>query len=156
MFQEIRKLKTQGLSRAAIALQLGINPKTVAKYLRSNTPPRYTLRGPRASTRDDPFKGFEEKVQGWVARTPGLTDMEIFELLVPEGYRGCERTINRRMKRLRDLKSKERFFDQEYTPGEQSQFDFKERVELPFVDGMRLAHLHFGTLPYSDTTHVRA
>ena len=156
MFQEIRKLKAQGLSRAAIARQLGINPKTVAKYLRSNAPPHYTPRAPRLSTREDPFKGFEEKVQGWLTRTPGLTDMEVFELLVPEGYQGCERTINRRMKRLRDLKPKERFFDQEYSPGEQSQFDFKERVELPFIDGVRVAHLHFGTLPYSDTIHVRA
>lgn len=156
MFQQIRKLKAEGKSQAAIARELKIDPKTVAKYLGSNTPPRYTPRGPSVSTREDLFKGFEEKVQGWLTRTPGLTDMEIFELLVPEGYRGSERTINRRMKRLRALKPKERFFEQNYEPGEQSQFDFKERVELPFTEGVRVAHLHFGTLPYSDTTHVRA
>jgi len=153
MFQEIRKLKAQGLSQAAIARQLGLDPKTVAKYIRSNAPPRYRPRV--GSTCIDAFKGFEEKVELWLKRTPELTDREVFELLVPEGYRGSERTLNRRMRRQRGLKPKERFFEQSYEPGEQSQFDFKERVELPFIDGPRIAHLHFGTLPYSGTCHVR-
>ena len=154
MFHEIRKLKAQGLSKAAIARKLGIDPKTVAKYIKSNAPPRYTPRGP--SLLPDAFKPFEQKVEQWLQRTPGLTDCEIFELLVPEGYLGSERTVNRRMKRIRALKPKERFFEQSYEPGEQAQFDFKEKVELPFVDGPRIAHLHFGTLPYSDTSHVQA
>jgi len=154
MFQEIRKFKTQGLSQAAIARKLGIDPKTVAKYIKANAPPRYTPRGP--SLRVDPFQAFEPKVAQWLIRTPGLTDREVFELLVPEGYRGSERTLNRRMKQLKAHKPKERFFEQSYEPGEQSQFDFKEKVELPFWDGPRIAHLHFGTLPYSDTCHVKA
>jgi transposase len=154
MFQEIRKLKAQGQSQAAIARKLGLDPKTVAKYLQSNAPPRYSPRA--ASTCIDAFQGFEEKVGLWLKHTPALTDREIFELLVPAGYRGSERTINRRMKRVRALKPKERFFEQSYEPGEQSQFDFKERVELPFIEGPRIAHLHFGTLPYSGTCHVRA
>jgi transposase len=154
MFQEIRKLKTQGLSQAAIARKLGIDPKTVAKYLQANAPPRYTPRGP--SLRADAFSAFGPKVEQWLKRTPELSDREIFELLVPEGYQGSERTLNRRMTVLKAQKPKERFFEQSYDPGEQSQFDFKEKVELPFLDGPRIAHLHFGTLPYSDTCHVKA
>ena len=153
MFQQIRQLKAQGKSQAEIARNLGIDPKTVARYLKFNTPPRYTAR--KVSTRGDPFEGFEEKIKSWLARTPDLTDLEVFEFLIPEGYRGSERTVNRRMKRLRKSESKERFFDQEYTPGEQAQFDFKEEVELPFVDGVRVVQLHFGTLPYSDTCLVK-
>jgi transposase len=154
MFQQIRKLRSEKMSQAAIARKLGINEKTVAKYLSSNTPPCYKKR--EAPTRGDPFLGFEEKVRQWLTRTPALTDMEIFELLRSEGYSGSERTINRRMKSIRTPESKERFFEQEYIPGEQAQFDFKEKVELPFIDGPRIAHLHFGTLPYSNTCHVRA
>jgi transposase len=154
MFQEIRQLKAQGLSQAAIARKLGLNPKTVAKYLHANSPPRYSPRVRGGC--DDIFQAFEQKVEQWLKRTPALTDREIFELLVPEGYRGSERTINRRMRRIKATRPKERFFEQSYSPGEQSQFDFKEKVELPFVDGPRIAHLHFGTLPYSDTCHVRA
>lgn len=123
MFHQVRKLSAQGKSQAAIARELGMDPKTVAKYLRSNTPPHYTSRS--CSTRADPFVGYEEKVQAWLKRTPTLSDQEIYEFLLKEGYRGSERTINRRMKRARDALPKERFFEQDYTPGEQAQFDFK-------------------------------
>jgi transposase len=153
MFESIRKLKSENKSQAEIARELGINPKTVAKYLRSNTPPKYKPR--IKSTKKDPFLEFERLVKSWLVATPALTDQEIFELLIPQGYKGSERTINRRLKRLRISKPSERFFEQEYTPGEQAQFDFKEKVFLPFVDGERLVHLHFGTLPYSDTCLVR-
>lgn len=153
MFHQVRKLRAQGKSRAAIARELRIDPKTVAKYLHSNTPPRYTPR--TRSTRTDPFVAFEEKVAAWLIRTPTLSDQEIYEFLLKEGYRGSERTINRRMRRARDGKPKERFFEQNYRPGEQAQFDFKECVELPFIDGIRVVHLHLGTLPYSDMVWAR-
>lgn len=153
MFQKIRNLRGQGKSQATIARELEIDPKTVAKYVRSNTPPKYKVR--TKSTRPDPLQGFETKVKNWLTRTPTLTDQEIFELLIPEGYKGSERTINRRMKALRKQEEAERYFEQEYTPGEQSQFDFKEKVILPFVDGDRLVHLHFGTLPFSDACFVK-
>jgi transposase len=154
MFNKVRKLKAQGKSNSAIARELKINPKTIAKYLRSNAPPKYKFRD--SSTRPDPFEGFETRVKNWLDRTPTLQDQEIFEFLIAEGYIGSERTINRRMKLLRPRPLEERFFEQEYEPGEQSQFDFKEQVELPFVDGMRTIHLHFGTLPHSDTVRVKA
>lgn len=153
VFDEIRKLLGEGKSQAAIAKELRINPKTVAKYARSNTPPRYKRR--EKSTRSDPFSGLEDKVSNWLKKTPALTDQEVYELLLPEGYRGSERTINRRMRQLRERAPEERFFDQEYRAGEQSQFDFKEKVTLPFVDGDRLVNLHFGTLPHSDACFVR-
>ncbi len=153
MFQQIRRLKAEGKGCAAIARVLGINEKTVAKYLRSNTQPKYK---PRAvSTRSDPFAGFEQRVSQWLTRTPTLQEMEVYELLIAEGYTGSERTLNRRLKRIKKEEKKERFFDQEYEPGEQSQFDFKEKVELPFIDGMRIVQLLFGTLPFSDTCLVR-
>ena len=153
MFQKIRQMISDGLSQAEIARQLEINAKTVARYAKSNTPPKYKTR--KGSTRVDEFLVFKEKVQAWLLRTPTLTDREIYELLLPEGYKGSERTINRRVKPLRSVIKEERFFEQEYLPGEQAQFDFKEKVELPFIDGNRIVQLHFGTLPFSDTCFVR-
>ena len=153
MFDEVRKLRASGMSQAQIARKLGIDPKTVGKYVRLNTPPKYGLRN--VSTREDVFSPFVDKIKEWLVRTPNLTDQEIYEFLIPEGYKGSERTVNRYMKRLRQPDAKERFFEQEYEPGEQSQFDFKELVELPFTDGVRIVYLHFGTLPYSDTCRVR-
>ena len=154
MFDKVRKLRNQGKSRAAIAKELNLNPKTVGKYLKLNTPPKYSPR--QNPTRKDPLKGFEETIKQWLKRTPSLSDREIFELLIPEGYKGSERTLNRKLLGIRPMKTKERYFEQEYEPGEQSQFDFKEKVELPFKDGSRIVYLHFGTLPFSDTCFVRA
>ena len=153
MFQEVRKLRASGKSLSEIGKKLGLNPKTVSKYLKSNTPPKYKPR--EKSTREDPFINYEPKVQQWLFRTPALTDREIYEFLIPEGYKGTERTVNRKLKGVREIKPKERFFEQEYEPAEQSQFDFKEKVELPFIEGVRIVHLHFGTLPYSDTCFVK-
>lgn len=153
MFQKIRELKSQKLSNAEIARRLEIDPKTVGKYVKLNSPPRYKRRA--NSTVVDKFAEFEDKVRGWLKRTPRLTDREVYELLLPEGYRGSERTVNRRMKGIRPAKEGERFFEQEYVPGEQSQFDFKEKVELPFLDGAQIVHLHFATLPFSDACFVR-
>src|SRR5215210_7748011 len=106
MFEKIRKLKLEGKSNAEIARELKINPKTVCKYLKCNTPPRYKPRS--LSTRENPLDGFEEKVKTWITRTAELTDQEIYELLISECYKGSERTLNRRIKALRPSKPKER------------------------------------------------
>ena len=153
MFQKIRSLKEQGTSQAEIARLLELDPKTVGKYVRVNSPPQYKPR--EKSTRVDEFSEFSERVRQWLSKTPSLTEREIFELLLPEGYRGSERTVNRRLKDIRPVKSSERFFEQEYEMAEQTQFDFKEKVELPFFDGLRIVHLHFCTLPFSDICYVR-
>ncbi len=51
MFQNIRNLKEQGKSQAEIARELDLDPKTVAKYVRANSPPRYKKR--EKSTREE-------------------------------------------------------------------------------------------------------
>ncbi len=153
MFQKVRELKAQGLKKAQIAKRLGIDRKTVSKYLSSNAPPKYSPR--KQASRRDLFIPFEKRVRSLLEITPELTAREAFEFILDEGYRGSERTVNRRVSGIRGEKPKERFFEQEYEPGEQAQFDFKESVLLPFIDGERLVQLHFGTLPYSDVCLVR-
>lgn len=153
MFQRVRELRAQGLKQSQIARELGIDRKTVAKYLTSNTPPKYGPR--RVVTRGDPFSAFEPRARFLLQQTPKITAREIFEFILEEGYRGSERTVDRRIAQILGEKPKERYFEQEYKPGEQAQFDFKECVEFEFVDGVRSVQLHFGTLPFSDTCRVR-
>ncbi len=153
MFQKVRELRTQGLKKSQIAKRLGIDRKTVSKYLASNAPPKYSPR--KRGSRQDLFSGFDKRVRSLLEITPDLTARETFEFIWDEGYRGSERTVNRRVSGIRGEKPKERFFEQEYEPGEQAQFDFKESVVLPFIDGEREVQLHFGTLPYSDVCVVR-
>lgn len=148
MFQKVRKLKAAGKSIRQIAKELGIDRKTVGKYLESNAPPKY---GPRRSNnKPDAFAPFEGLAGQLLEVEKDLTAAEIFVAAREAGYVGSERTVERRVAEIKGRRPKERFFEQEYQPGEQSQFDFKEKVTLPFVDGERLVHLHFGTLPFSD------
>ncbi len=154
MFHRVRELKAAGKSARAIAKELGIDKKTVAKYLRSNAPPRYTPR--RAPTKDDPFTGFAAATRSHLANAPELTGPELYLLLLEQGYRGSERTVERRLAAIRAEKPKERFFAQVYEAGEQAQFDFKEKVTIPFRDGPRIVHLVIGTLPFSDCAFVKA
>lgn len=151
-FHKARALGHLGNNKTKIAEELGIDRKTVRKYLESSTPPRYSPR--KQPSRADPFAEFEPMVRHYLEKAPKLSGAEVYALIRPRGYQGSERTIERRMKRWRDEKPKERFFEQEYKPGEQSQFDFKESVSLPFKEGEKVAHLHFGTLPFSNAFFI--
>ena len=148
MFQKVRDLHAKGVSGRQIAKQLKIDRKTVAEYLKINAPPKYSVRS--RESRADPFANFVGLALSMLASVPDLTAGEIFVAAKEHGYAGSERTVERRLAAIRAQKPKERFFDQEYEPGEQAQFDFKETVRLPFIDGVRICNLHFGTLPFSD------
>ena len=148
-FNKIRKLINEGKNNSQIAGELGIARKTVRKYRESNGPPVYTPR--EVSTRTDKFAIFEPTVREWLKQTPTLSGLEIFDFLKEEGYAGGLRTVQSRLTEIRGEAPKERFFEQEYEPGEQCQIDFKESVEIPFIDGPRIIHFHVCTLPYSDT-----
>jgi transposase len=78
-------LHRQGLSVSAIALQLGIDRKTVRKYLaRRLAAPAYGPRQPRPR-RTDPFIPYlRERVAAW----PGLTGRRLFRELKERGYQG--------------------------------------------------------------------
>lgn len=152
-FEQVRQLADAGMSRTAIAKQLGVDRKTVAKYLSSNAPPRYKPRD--RPTRVDPFAPFEATARAAIEAVREISGEELHELLSAAGYRGSLRTVERRLTSLKGgIAPKERYFEQEYRPGEQCQLDFKESFEVPFVDGTRLIHLLFGTLPYSGAVHA--
>lgn len=154
MFNRIRELSERGMSVRAMARELKMSRKTIQKYLQSNAPPRYKKRdGP---TRYDPCEAYMGRIKSLVDKDPGILACDIFVLIKEEGYAGSLRTLERRVSRLRGEKPKERFFEQSYHPGEQAQFDFKESVSLPFLDGEQIVHLHFGTLPYSGIFGIKA
>ena len=154
MFDRVRALGAQGMRIRAISRELGIDRKTVSRYLASNSPPHYKER--QASTREDPCKNFMEEIKAMLSISAEAKAFDIFVLLQDRGYRGSMRTLERRVAAIRGEQSKERFFEQEYEPGEQAQFDFKEKLSLPFIDGERIVHFLYGTFPYSDFFSVKA
>ena len=93
----ILDLHRQGLSVSAIALQLGIDRKTVRKYLaRGLEVPVY---GPRPPPRRiDPFVPYlRERVEAW----PGLTGRRLFRELKERGYRGGYTAVTDALRDLR-------------------------------------------------------
>ena len=94
----ILDLHRQGLSVSAIALQLGIDRKTVRKYLaRGLEVPVYGPRQPRPR-RIDPFVSYlRERVQAW----PGLTGRRLFRELRERGYRGGYTAVTDALRELR-------------------------------------------------------
>ena len=91
-----------------------------------------------------------------VSERPDLSATSIFLFIQNKGYSGSLRTVERRVGEIKAAKPKERYFEQEYTPGEQSQFDFKESVTIPFTHGETIGHLFIATLPYSDCFFAKA
>ena len=155
MFKRVRNLVKLKKSDRAIALELGIDRKTVAKYRGSNTPPQYKKRV--RESRGDPLDDHMETIRAMLKLVDDLPAADIFLTLKDEhGYQGCLRTVQRRVGEIRDEQPKARFFEQEYSLAEQAQFDFKEKVRIPFAEGERVVYLHFSTLPYSGHFSIRA
>jgi len=111
----------EGLSKTAIAEKLGINRRTVHRYLRSGkAEPRY---GPRSGKPGvlDPFKDY---LLGRLAIYPELTAVRLMAEIIPLGYRGKYTTVKRFVRESRPprpLPIETRF---EVRPGEQAQADF--------------------------------
>jgi transposase len=152
-FQQIRKLKASGLNKSEIAKKLNIDWKTVSKYWESNTPPVFVKSDHRR--REDPTEPHANRIATLLDAIEDVRAVDIYERIRKEGYSGCLRTLQRRIEKIQGERPKERFFEQEYEPGEQVQFDFKEKVELVFTDGSKMVNLHFGTLPCSGKTFVK-
>jgi transposase len=153
-FEKIRALIKAGHNDSEISRKLGIHRHTIAKYRQANAPPRYSSRS--ASTREDPVRAFDGQISEWLKLHPDVCAQSIFALLQESGYRGSLRTIERRVSEMKSQKPKERYFEQQYEPGEQCQLDFKESVEIPFLSGLVECQLFLGTLPYSDVYFAKA
>ena len=94
----ILDLHRQGLSVSAIAGQLGIDRKTVRKYLaRGLEAPVYGPRQPRPR-RIDPFIPYlRARVEAW----PGLTGRRLWRELKERGYQGGYTAVTDALRELR-------------------------------------------------------
>ena len=150
---KIRVLKTDGLNQLTIAEEVGVHRDTVRKYLKPGVEPRYP-KNRSGRTREDKTAAFKEQISLLVKE--GYPATEIYDELVPKGYEGSYRSVSRAVKQAKASVPKERFFEQMHEPGVQAQFDFKEKVKIPFITGIRIVHLHFGTLPCSGHYKIQA
>ena len=128
----ILDLHRQGLSVSAIARQLGIDRKTVRKYLaRGLEVPVYGPRQPRPR-RIDPFVSYlRERVEAW----PGLTGRRLFRELKELGYRGGYTAVTDALRDLRPPAAPAPAFEVRFEtpPGDQGRVDFAQ-FQVAFAD----------------------
>ena len=129
-FIMILELHRQGLKVAAIARQLGVDRKTVRKYIsRGLEPPAYGPR-PRRQKSTDPFLPYLcERLRAF----PGLTAVRLWRELRERGYAGGYTAVKRAVRDIRPdpiTPFEVRF---ETPPGEQAQVDLA-RFEVEFTD----------------------
>src|SRR3954469_22777934 len=126
----ILELRRQGLKVAAIARQLGLDRKTVAKYIaRGLEPPAYGPRPPRLRATDPFVPYLRERLSAY----PGLTAVRLWRELKERGFTGAYTAVKRAVAMIRPappLPIEVRF---ETPPGEQAQVDLA-RFEVEFTD----------------------
>ncbi len=147
-FMMILELHRQGLKVSAIARQLGIDRKTVRRYIaRGLEPPTY---GPRP-TRQKSTDPFLQYLRERLAAFPGLTAVRLWRELRERGYTGGYTAVKRAVHGIRPdpvTPFEVRF---ETPPGEQAQVDLA-RFEVEFTDEpgvMRIIWLFSMVLGYS-------
>jgi transposase len=144
----ILELHRQGLTVSAIARQLGIDRKTVRRYIaRGLEPPTYGPRpAPQRST--DPFLPY---LGERLAAFPGLTAVRLWRELRERGYTGGYTAVKRAVRRIRPEPITPFEVRFETAPGEQAQVDLA-RFEIEFTDepgAKRIVWLFSMVLGYS-------
>lgn len=129
----ILDLHKQGLSVSAIAKRLGLDRKTVRKYIeRGVVAPKYTAR-PAKPSLVAPFEPYlRERLAAW----PELTGTRLLREIQEQGYAGSYTVLKRALRRMRPAREPSFEVRFETPAGRQAQVDFAEfRVAFTGEDG---------------------
>jgi len=144
----ILDLHRQGLSVSAIARRVGIDRKTVRKYIeRGLEPPSYGPRKPRARR----LAPFEAYLRQRVATYPGLTASRLLREIREHGYVAGYTAVTDFLREVRPSPVPPFEVRFETPPGEQAQVDFAQ-FQVVFTDEpsvMRIVWLFSLVLGYS-------
>jgi transposase len=126
----ILDLHRQGLSVSAIARRVGIDRKTVRKYIeRGLEPPSYGPRKPRARQ----LAPFEAYLRQRVVAYPGLTASRLLHEIREHGYAGGYTAVADFLREVRPSPVPPFEVRFETPPGEQAQVDFAQ-FQVVFTD----------------------
>ena len=145
----VRTLFEQGLNKSAIARQLGLDPKTVRKWIKQPFEPQHRNRARQL----DPFADFLR------ARAPevGFNAAVLLREIQARGYQGSYPVLVRYIRPWREaaqaaIEPTPRF---ETEPGHQAQVDWGS-TNVVFETGIKRAHLFIMVLGYSRRLFVKA
>jgi transposase len=126
----ILELHRQGLKVSAIARQLGMDRKTVRRYIeRGLEPPTYGPRPPQPRSTDPFLPYLRERLTAY----PGLTAVRLWRELRDRGYAGGYTAVKRTVREIRPEPIRPFEVRFETPPGEQAQVDLA-RFEVEFTD----------------------
>ena len=128
----ILDLHRQGLSVSAIARQLGLDRKTVRKYIaRGLEPPAY---GPRRVERPGKLAPYRDYLRERVTAFPDLSAARLTREIRDRGYQGAYTAVKRFLATARPV-DRPRPFEVRFEtlPGQQAQVDFA-RFVITFTD----------------------
>lgn len=137
----LRHYLSQGMSKAAIARRLGIDERTIRRWIKAgeldrdlDDPPRYATRSQRSS-KLDPFKVY---IRARLSVYPELSAVRLLEEIQANGYEGGYTQLADFVRRARSRPLPEPVVRFETPAGHQGQVDF---AEFDFPWGKRFALL---------------
>lgn len=147
---EIQHLHREGLTVRHIARRLGMDRRTVAKYVREPREPHYRERKPVASILD-PYKA---NIQALLGEDEGYSAMWMHERLRALGYGGSYEVVKCYVRQVKAERSRVAYQRFESAPGVQAQVDYGEFV-VEFPNGqVRKYYLFAMLLGYSRMLYV--
>jgi transposase len=144
VFLSIRALHEEGAANKAIARQLGIDVRTVRKYVRRIQAGAVEPRRTEVASKIDPY---HERIAVKVEQ--GLSAVQIYQDLCAEpGFAASYETVKRRVRTLRRTEPQV-YCRMRFRPGEEGQIDFGEVGRLLVGEQLRKVYLFVLTLCFS-------
>lgn len=148
VYMDICSLKRQGLKNSAIARKLGIDVRTVRKYLKNAEAPAY-----RKIQRQSKLEDYKPLIEGWLAQED-YQATRIHELLQGQGFEGSYDIVQRFVKRIKERRDRQAYIRFETMPGQQAQVDFGD-FQITENDGsIRTVYAFVMTLGFSRHMYV--
>ena len=143
-FLSVKALYEEGVPKKGIARRLGIDPRTVRKYIRRMEEGEVEPRRARVKCKLDRFREVIEQQVGL-----GLTAVQIYQdLCADKEFDASYETVKREVRRHRRTEP-EAYCRMKYRPGEEAQIDFGEIGRVPIGGKPRTVHLLVMTLCFS-------
>lgn len=156
LYEKIRALYVQGMSKRGIARELGCSRRTVDKYCEgAHFPERKKEVAPRAANLRDavlPRLAHYLELNAELPKKQKMSGHTIWQHLTKEGYTMAESTVRHWIAELKDESSKA-FVPLDFEPGEVIQIDWGQAYA--HIKGERTKiHYFCAVLPFSFALHV--